>query len=251
LGLFPRPMGEGKGEGAAFTLAEVLITLAIIGVVAAMTIPTLISDYQEKVTVTKVKKVFYLISNAYKMAQAEHGSFDSWGIDSGDYWTENAALIVANKIKPYIRVIDDCGTSNCNGYINGSITFLNGRTDLNPTEAATDMSQNNIYKMRLADGVGLYIRARATEATVLFDINDNKEPNVLEKDIFYFAISPNSVKIPGIGKDPSNTSSSTPWFLCNPAQQGWYCTGWVFYKGNMDYLKCPDELTWNGKNSCK
>ncbi|MBE7709855.1 MAG: prepilin-type N-terminal cleavage/methylation domain-containing protein, partial [Cyanobacteria bacterium SIG32] len=48
MGLFPRPAGEGKGEGAAFTLAEVLITLAIIGVVAAMTIPTLVANYQTR-----------------------------------------------------------------------------------------------------------------------------------------------------------------------------------------------------------
>ena len=51
----PRPLGRGiKGEGlshsikAAFTLAEVLITLGIIGIVAAMTIPTLVANYQSK-----------------------------------------------------------------------------------------------------------------------------------------------------------------------------------------------------------
>ncbi len=73
---FPRPMGEGArsaGEGtegnkithkkqtrAAFTLTEVLITLGIIGVVAALTLPTLIADYQEKVLITSAKKrLFY------------------------------------------------------------------------------------------------------------------------------------------------------------------------------------------------
>ena len=40
----------------AFTLAEVLITLGIIGIVAAMTIPTLLAKYQEKQTVTKLKQ---------------------------------------------------------------------------------------------------------------------------------------------------------------------------------------------------
>lgn len=41
----------------AFTLAEVLITLGIIGVVAAMTLPTLVQKHQEKVTIAKLKKV--------------------------------------------------------------------------------------------------------------------------------------------------------------------------------------------------
>ncbi len=36
-------------QTSAFTLAEVLITLAIIGIVAALTIPTLISNYQKKI----------------------------------------------------------------------------------------------------------------------------------------------------------------------------------------------------------
>ena len=40
----------------AFTLAEVLITLAVLGVVAAMTIPTLVNNSSDQSTVTKVKK---------------------------------------------------------------------------------------------------------------------------------------------------------------------------------------------------
>ena len=50
----PLPLGEGgtqcrvRVKKAAFTLAEVLITLAIIGIVAALTIPTLVQNYQER-----------------------------------------------------------------------------------------------------------------------------------------------------------------------------------------------------------
>lgn len=47
-----------------FTLAEVLITLGVIGVVAAFTVPTLINNYKEKVTVTKVKKFYLTMSQA-------------------------------------------------------------------------------------------------------------------------------------------------------------------------------------------
>ena len=42
----------------AFTLAEVLITLTILGVVAAIAVPNLIRNYQDKVTVTQVKKAY-------------------------------------------------------------------------------------------------------------------------------------------------------------------------------------------------
>ena len=57
---------------AAFTLAEVLITLGIIGVVAAMTIPTLIADYQEKVMVTKVKQGHSQLMNAIQLYVAQN-----------------------------------------------------------------------------------------------------------------------------------------------------------------------------------
>ena len=48
----------------AFTLAEVLVTLAIIGVVAAMTVPTLMQNYQRKVYVAQLQKVYNEASQA-------------------------------------------------------------------------------------------------------------------------------------------------------------------------------------------
>ena len=51
----------------AFTLAEVLITLGIIGIVAAMTIPNLITKHQQKVTVTKLEKAISYINQACRL----------------------------------------------------------------------------------------------------------------------------------------------------------------------------------------
>ena len=52
---------------AAFTLAEVLITLAIIGVVAALTIPTLLNNYNDKVLETRYKKAVNIMTNGFKL----------------------------------------------------------------------------------------------------------------------------------------------------------------------------------------
>ena len=57
-----------------FTLAEVLITLGIIGVVAAMTIPVLIGQYKEKVLETQYKKGVNIISTALQAIMAEEGT---------------------------------------------------------------------------------------------------------------------------------------------------------------------------------
>lgn len=61
---------------SAFTLAEVLITLGIIGVVAAMTIPTLLAKYQEKQTVTKLKQTYSILSQAIRSVQEDVGTPD-------------------------------------------------------------------------------------------------------------------------------------------------------------------------------
>ena len=57
----------------AFTLAEVLITLGIIGVVAALTLPSLISNYQKKVTAAKLKQTYSILSNDIAKEQALTG----------------------------------------------------------------------------------------------------------------------------------------------------------------------------------
>ena len=114
---------------------------------------------------------------------------------------------------------------------------------------------NRFYKFQIADGTVFYINgngqcknSESNCADIMFDINGKKEPNTLGRDIFYFSLYGNgTVKIAGVGKDPNDTTST---FSCNPKREGWFCIAWVFYKENMDYLKCADELTWNGKNKC-
>ena len=62
----------------AFTLAEVLITLGIIGVVAAMTMPVLISNYRKSVVETRLAKVYSTMNQAIKMAEADYGDVSGW-----------------------------------------------------------------------------------------------------------------------------------------------------------------------------
>ena len=61
-----------------FTLAEVLITLGVIGVVAAITMPTIISHYKKRVVETSLQKTYSMISQAMKLSESEHGDSDNW-----------------------------------------------------------------------------------------------------------------------------------------------------------------------------
>jgi len=91
----PPPPKSNNNKGLAhfaFTLAETLITLTIIGVIAAMTIPTLLSKYQSHVQLTALKKAYSNLQNAMKMLPLSLNCgtdyncvWDETGINLGDY----------------------------------------------------------------------------------------------------------------------------------------------------------------------
>lgn len=71
----------------AFTLAEVLITLGVLGVVIAMTLPALIQKHKKIVIETRLKKFYTSINQAIQLSEAEHGNKIYWTPkDTDDFW---------------------------------------------------------------------------------------------------------------------------------------------------------------------
>lgn len=101
-----------------FTLAEVLITLGIIGVVAAMTIPTLMANIRGHQYRTKLKKGFSTLSQAAKMSQAQYG-FDYAGITTK--CGENGGAEHPEKVQSICSIL--------NGTLTGA-TYYKNATDI-------------------------------------------------------------------------------------------------------------------------
>ena len=68
----------------AFTLAEVLITIGIVGILAAITIPSLITKYEKQKVATKLKRSYAELGNVIKMAEADYGDSSGWGYSTPD-----------------------------------------------------------------------------------------------------------------------------------------------------------------------
>ena len=83
-----------------FTLAEVLITLGIIGIVAAMTMPTLIGNYQKNVTVNRLKKNYATISQMFTKAINDYGDPSGWSFDFGEMGEGNSNI---NAVLPNLQ----------------------------------------------------------------------------------------------------------------------------------------------------
>ena len=233
-----------------FTLAEVLITLGVIGVVSAITMPTVIKHYKVKQTVTQLKKDYSMISNAILMAKNEHDGLENWGLTGRN---SESSTAFANKVKPYFKIVKDCGTGSGKECVpNGYMKYLNGGNNPNPLGR---FSSDYFYKIKIANGSTIIFQAKSdctsdtlACGTIYVDINGTKPPFTFGKDIFYFAVYKNGQVIPsGKGIDPNGEATSR----CNPKANGRACAAWVIFNENMDYLDCADELSWNGKTSCK
>ena len=150
----------------AFTLAEVLITLGIVGVVAAMTMPSLVANYEKKRTATAVKKAYSELSQALKLAEVDYGDMEYWDYPDGFDIEENKAF-VNRYITPYYKGV----TMLQDGSVPGSIS----------TTGINFISSNGtIFSGKPNNSKAFF---------VLVDINGFKRPNKMGTDIFYFATS--------------------------------------------------------------
>ena len=213
-----------------FTLAEVLITLGIIGVVAAMTIPTLIQKYYEKQTVTKLKETYSILSQALKSASQEEGLPEEWGYDfSNRAAAEGGAAI----LKKYIKVATDCGVDDTKGncFYNGDYKALNDSEHWNFSKSSAE------YKMTLLNGTAICFRfvnkSEGSGMVMSFKVDTNgpAKPNISGRDLFFMRYyEGKGLMLEGNGSAYKYNCSST-------SQSGYGCAYYVVTFGNMDYLK--------------
>ena len=158
---------------AAFTLAEVLVTLGIIGVVSAMTVPTLMQNHQRKVYVTQLHKIYNQLQQAALQYTNDRNALNltEAGINS-----EDAA---ANFVKTYFNVIQDCGTDQTPCFPStGEYKKLSGAT------ITTWYPKRHFV---LADGTSLgtyYSLSNGAIVEFWVDTNGTKGPNIVGRDFF-------------------------------------------------------------------
>lgn len=212
----------------AFTLAEVLITLGIIGVVATMTIPTLINKYYEKQTVTKVIEIQSIISQAIRLVEEDYGTPENWDLTTGFYTKEDAEKI-GEIMKHGLKISLDCGTSD----IQGKCVYTNSYKYLNNEGATQNYRTGGTYKVVLNNGVSLWFGSnKGRQVDFFFDINGKAKPNVLGRDLF--AVS--YIFDKGVIADGSPDDDTPYQINCNMKSSGWGCAYYILKFKNMRYL---------------
>lgn len=237
----------------AFTLAEVLITLGIIGIVAAMTMPMLLANTREKEMVSKLKKAYTNVSQAFQRAIVENNTPNYWNL--GEEGDPAGAISLQDKLSEYFMVSKDCQTDGgC--WPNTEITKLDGTSiGLN---LGTDTS---FATFRIADGTLYAFRVLSADcdadlgdmgalkkvcAEMYVDVNGERNPNRMGYDVFKFYIVKNGIYPAGLSNDTTTSFEDE----CLRMGSGLGCAAWVIDRANMDYLHCSD-IGWDGKASCK
>ena len=228
-----RGLGRGGDKKSAFTLAEVLITLGVIGVVASITLPTLIKEYNKHAWVNALKQNYSLLNQGFKKMMADDGvefiaDTEVWrAIGSNDVCSSSNDILSDDckdfyaQLKKYFKIVQisvgsnyysfDFGTGHFEGmgykykYRNsseekgyaGNIIYLSNGAVIWDYQFAKQVSI--LPNCNVIHAAGGHMCAQAAWFSI--DINGNRGPNEFGKDIFRFFITERGQLAPFGGND--------------------------------------------------
>ena len=172
-----------------FTLAEVLITLGVIGVVAAMTLPTLLANTQKTTLAVATKRFHSIVSNAVQLYMADENTDDLRNSElcaNADNSNESEAQDATdNFVRKYFNVVEECDNNNADKCFAQKYRNYKANGETYP-------SSWFFWKKAfiLADGTALAIKSgdQGWPITVYVDVNGRKGPNVIGYDMWNMSI---------------------------------------------------------------
>ena len=207
--IYASPLHSSLKTRAAFTLSEVLITLGIIGVVAVITLSSVIQNIQDKQNIAKWKKEYSVINNAFNAVLAK----DVTIYDQGGYTDE-----FVDAFQKELRIVDYCGITtddvssdkicdNFNTYKNVKYKWsgvaniysrykaLGVRTESNPgSYSPYGINAYNFSRLALLlnDGAVIYLGESHGGPWIVVDVNNfQKGPNEFGRDVFVIHVTSN------------------------------------------------------------
>ena len=226
----------------AFTLAEILTTLTLIGVVAALTIPSLIISNEKQRTIAAIKTNYSAFQRAVELSEVDNGPTSVWMFKnnhSDTFWAQYLA--------PYLQVVST--TTYPKAYPNGIL-----RPDGKNKETSLALSKNDGVVVKLENGTNVLFASNAWDMrkdfTFAFDINGSKGPNKWGRDLFFIAIYEKGV-VPcnqdGTGDAPfgeltrSNIINISNYdYQCRKDKRGMSCLALIVFDG----WKIADDYPW-------
>ncbi len=216
-----------------FTLAEVLITLGIIGVVAAMTIPSLITKCQKKTIETKFKEDFSIIQQVIRSNTANDVELDMAVKDGNSAFLKN---FFDTYFAPYMKYSHVCYHKEGCWQNRGKNKTLSGNSAFYDNKGIG--IGNNVITVKMYNGSNLCIDAwRHTYEmknyfginslgqgiTIYIDANGDSGPNVIGKDIYVITYTPEYGIVPAGYHESNDTINKNCSKNAKGNNAGYFC----------------------------
>ena len=237
----------------AFSLAEVLITIGIIGIVATIVMPMMTAQHRERQITTSVKKFYSQLTQSFAKSNAEVGDPTVWALHYANS-PDGAKNLMNIAIGTYYQIIENCN-SDGGCWADMDIRYLDN------TSSGINLSTNSNYSTaRVVDGILVATRVLDPSCSLVYgdgknftrvcgevyiDVNGRKPPNQFGYDTFKFYLTKFGFFPAGERNDLTTSFEDA----CLENTYGTGCTGWLIHRSNMDYLHCSD-ISWQGKTSC-
>ena len=157
-----------------FTLAEVLITLGIIGIVAVMVMPSLVQNYRRKVVEKKLYTTYNILQNMVRLSAVDNGDPNNWILENSD------DEIFEKYFAPYLKIVDKC-SKKTSTYCDTDMVGLSG-----------NKPSTYLYKYILSNGVGIIFSPGGTlsqsrrRGTFFVDILSGPQKRIVGRNVFPF-----------------------------------------------------------------
>ena len=236
--IYTKQNKDNKMIKKGFTLAEVLITLAIIGVIAAISVPSLIQKTNQAELITAWKKEFATISQAANKYAFESGTIPN-------YTTGNKYITAFQNYVKYIKTCDSTALDGVCWHNANEWYKLNGAAYSSSFNSNTEWGAaiaNDGSMWAFQSGTGScaasptnYNDVSQRCAGVSIDVNGFKKPNTVGKDIFRVMLFADGTVTP-ISSDTVSTGTTKINAACDSttidtySEYGWGCSSEYLYK---------------------
>lgn len=221
----------GSQRYAGFTLAEVLITLGIIGIVAAMTIPTLINNSRKAGLESGFKKSYSMIQNAYEKAYFDNGgkALDFSNADDITLFFSNFQIASSTKPAGYATRYFDSTSSLTIVRQNGDYADFAFLPPKYPSYVLADGSM-----------IGIFSGSGNGWPTILVDTNGTRGPNRLGYDVFTFTNAVKGNILTAAGSGQWNPPDWIDHNHCTPVDKGGNASGYT-----CTYYAVLNQCAWD------
>ena len=194
-------------DKTAFTLAEVLITLGIIGIVAAMTLPALTGKYQQKVLASQFKKAYANLQTAINTVNTQNGiPYECYTIGFGGYHYDGCNEFWPAFLEQFksAKLCGNWKNKHCRASYKSKEEVISEGGTIANSACSHDIDSYEAYNLNDGSIIYLYNSPDSeynthTSLFFAFDVNGIKGPNRWGYDLFYLNLCRKNEKAPVLG----------------------------------------------------